>query len=274
MISARIIADSTCNGSRITTFVLKYPRFIHSEIMTHRVFSRNSASSRAIPTKKLRSMVLRNPAFPIFWGKTQKGMQANNELSGWRKFFSKKLWFLARYPACFIHWLLERLNLHKQITNRLLEPWFWMEIVLTGTEFKNFFNLRNHADAQPEFKYLASIMQTEYTKNIPEELQPNEWHLPFVNGDEKHYLSILDQLKVSAARCARVSYYLFDKQKKSTLYDDITLCDKLFGSNPRHCSPAEHPAQAIGAPVRSANFVGWTQYRKTFKDEAGGDYAI
>ena len=78
----KVIADSISeSGKRITTFQLKYPRFIHSEVMTHRVFSRNASSSRAIPVKKMIEQVRNNPAMPIHWGANQSGMQAKNELN-------------------------------------------------------------------------------------------------------------------------------------------------------------------------------------------------
>jgi thymidylate synthase ThyX len=85
MISAKIIADSISEseyGDRITTFELEYPRFIHGELMTHRLFSRNAASSRAIPINKMMDQVLTAPAMPVEWGLNKSGMQAEEMLKG------------------------------------------------------------------------------------------------------------------------------------------------------------------------------------------------
>ena len=135
-IAARVICDSISPaGKRITTFVLTYPRFVHAEFMTHRVFSRNAASSRAIPAKKIRLSVTTDPAIPIYWGKNQPGMSADEELAGWRLRLVKFLLFtVAMRFMLAINWCVEKLGLHKQIANRYLEPWFNITVVCTSTE--------------------------------------------------------------------------------------------------------------------------------------------
>jgi hypothetical protein len=163
MITAKIICDSI-NPLRIrlTTFELTYPRFIHSELMTHRMLSKNSASSRAIPIKKMIKAVIDNPAVPERWGANQSGMQANNELTEFKKKICKFIWLQSRWFAVGIVWLLDKIGLHKQISNRLLEPWSHITVVCSGTYFNNFFSLRAHPMAQPEFQVLAYKMLKEY----------------------------------------------------------------------------------------------------------------
>ena len=166
-ISARVVADSISpSGKRITTFVLTYPRFIHAEFMTHRVFSRNAASSRAIPARKIRASVRREPALPVYWGANQAGMQAEAELKGLKLFFVKLLWLKAMYLMLLFNWLFEKLGLHKQIANRALEPWFNITVVCTSTEWSNFYHLRNHPKAQPEIKALAEAMLEADRKSV------------------------------------------------------------------------------------------------------------
>lgn len=308
-IKAEIIADSlNISGNRLTTYVLEYPRFIHSEICTHRVFSKNAASSRAIPIEKMIQQVIDNPAMPVWWGKNQSGMQAKEELDNLEKKcrsldehqlstltqrkrdltdeeYAKTLWLSARDEAIKYVKRFNELGLHKQIANRILEPWFNIRIILSGTEFENFFALRAHEDAQPEFQALARLMLEEYNKSTPKLLQAGEWHIPF--GDiidleklvkvyaKKESESLLRQekvdsiedlkIKIAIARCARISYHNYEG--KDDYEADIKLCDRLFGSIPRHLSPTEHVAQAMDSSEFSGNFKGFKQYRKFFKDE-------
>ena len=310
-ITVKIIQDSiNVVGNRLTTFVLEYPRFIHSELLTHRVFSKNSASSRAIPIEKMIKMIQDNPAMPEFWGKNQSGMQASEELDDIEKKhissnhelevlkykytdkeLAKILWLSGRDCMIKLVETLQELGLHKQISNRLLEPWFHIRIILSGTEFENFFALRAHKDAQPELQKLAYLMLEEYNKSEPQILQPGEYHIPFgdkldndkVNKivankykeDTKNNLinsyGWIDKLinetkiKIAIARCARVSYYNFDG--KDDYEADIKLCDRLFSNNPKHLSPTEHVAQALDNPERIGNFTGWKQYRYFFLDQ-------
>lgn len=261
-INAKIIRDSISpSGKRITTWVLEYPRFIHAEFMTHRVFSRNAASSRAIPIDKFIETVKNEPASPVFWGKNQSGMQAAVELDDDAKSEAQKVWLDARDKMIESVRALQAIGAHKQISNRLLEPWFNIKVVATATEYKNFFELRAHKDAQPEFKELAFIMKELYDKNDPDLLLDGQWHIPF--GDNMpESTSIEERLKIATARCARVSYYNFEGEidpKK-----DYALYDKLF-STPFHASPFEHCAQYDSRYendiYHTRNFVGFVQYR-------------
>lgn len=267
MIAARVICDSISqDGRRLTTFVLTYPRFIHAEFMTHRAFSRNAASSRAIPSKKIRAAVRKDMAGPVFWGANQAGMQADEELTGARLALAKALWKLGSLLMLGLSWCLEKVGLHKQIANRVLEPWFNITVVCTATDFGNFYHLRNHPKAQPEFKALAEIMLDAHNQSIPRMLQPGQWHLPFVEETEADELGIEKAIQVSVARCARVSY-LNHEGRRSTYDEDVKLFERLVGNDPKHASPAEHQATPIHPNERSGNFLGWGQFRKVLDNE-------
>lgn len=264
-IQAKIIADSINeSGNRVTTFVLKYPRFVHSELMTHREFSRNAASSRAIPVKKTISRVWNDPAEPIFWGANQAGMSAAKELSGIRLALSKLMWRTSMKLMCISARIMARLGLHKQITNRIIEPWFPYESIVTATEYGNFFNLRLALDAQPEIRALAQSMWVQLGYSEPVKLAPGEWHMPFISKEELAQFGVNVCLQFSVARCARVSYLNHDGTNPD-LMKDIRLYGDLLTS--KHMSPFEHQARALSLPTRIGNFVGWEQLRKTIIGE-------
>ena len=273
MIEAKIVADSvSAAGKRITTFVLTYPRFILAELNTHRAFSRNSASSRAIPARKIRASVRDNPGLPVFWGSNRPGMQAGEELRGIRKWMAVVVWSLSMYLMLFMNWVLEKVGLHKQISNRILEPFFTMTTVVTATEWDNFYALRNHPDAQPEIRDLAVAMLTAHNASRPQKVFVGEWHLPFVSLVEEFNLGTENAIKVSVARCARVSY-MNHENKRSSLEEDLKMYERLIGRTLKHSSPAEHQATPAGHPrFQSGNLVGWTQYRKTLENETVSNY--
>jgi thymidylate synthase ThyX len=246
------------------------------------MFSRNASSSRAIPVQKMIDAVMTNPAMPVFWGKNQSGMQAYEELDdvtqnqfrhvyedGIRKMINlttKKAaefdWLEARDNAVNSVKKLVELGLHKQLANRLLEPWMHITVLMSTTEMENFFSLRAHPDAQPEFQKLAYLMLDLYQQNVPTPIDEGGWHIPF--GDKMPEDSDLsEQLKIASARCARLSYLSFDGETSPS--KDFEVHDKLSGSG--HWSPFEHCAKALGESVRSGNFIGWEQYRKTFPRE-------
>jgi thymidylate synthase ThyX len=266
MIQAKIIADSIGpNKIRLTTWVLTYPRFFHSEVMTHRMFSRNASSSRAIPVKKQIQMVLDNPAIPLAFTKNQKGMQGGEVLSGEMHDKAKEAWLQARDAAAKYATILSDLEVHKQYANRILEPFAHISMVCTATEWSNFYALRCHRDAQPEIHELADIMYDTYHSTTPTELKAGDWHLPFITEKDQNN-TIEDKIKMSVARSARVSY-MNHEGKNPTLDEDLTLYNRLLGSNPKHCSPAEHPAMATEKTDMYGNFRGWVQYRKTLTNE-------
>jgi thymidylate synthase ThyX len=291
MIKAQIVADSLApSGVRLTTFVLTYPRFIHAEFMTHRVFSRNASSSRAIPVKKQIQEVIDNPVIPLAFTKNQKGMQGGEALDGEAHAKAVTAWLEGRDRAVEVANKLADLEVHKQYANRVLEPWAHITVVVTGTDWNNFFALRCHSAAQPEIHALADLMYGQYYLNKPAQLSEGDLHLPFINEEDveeawdlvrltddtnKRWLAYTDPskavtellIKRSVARCARVSYKNHDGTN-TTFEQDEQLYDRLLGSKPIHASPAEHQAMAVGDPsVRSGNLRGWVQYRKTLKDE-------
>lgn len=285
-IVARIIAHSaSCTSPQeLLTYELEYPRFIHSELMTHRLFSRNAASSRAIPVKAMLEQVRNNPAMPIHWGANQPGMQAAREhdapvkikdLVEWDNpadaelfeiedtFVSREqAWDEAASAAALFAFNLSEAGYHKQIVNRLLEPFQIMKTVVTATEFDNFFYLRCHADAQPEIKQLAECMHKAFQQSEPEVLHPGEWHVPYVNTSrdaagkryywnfisdtEKVEVTLEQALKISASCCAQVSY----RKSDDSLEKALMVYDRLVESKPVHASPFEHqgtPMDYVGA---------------------------
>lgn len=273
-ISAKIITDSIGpNKARITTFVLKYPRFIHQELLTHRQFSRNASSSRAIPFNKQIKMIKEDMAMPVRWGLNQRGMQAYTDSSNFKAKLGKLVWKIAGYSSIAFASILNKLGFHKQIVNRIIEPFSHISVVVTSTDFNNFFALRYHHAAQPEIFELAKEMFKAYWNSTPRKLEEGEWHLPFISftdqwvADQEGRHTTEDLIKRSVARCARVSYNNHDGTN-STLEQDIKLYDRLVGGDIKHSSPAEHQAQASNNPnLISGNFRGFKQYRKTLINE-------
>lgn len=279
MIKADIVADSIGpSGVRLTTFVLTYPRYIHSEFNTHRAFSRNASSSRAIPVRKSIQMIRENPAIPLAFTKNQKGMQGGEALDHDAHEKAVLAWLEGRDRAIEIAEKLADLEVHKQYANRVLEPFAHITVVATATDWNNFFALRCHEAAQPEIHELADKMYGLYRTSTPKIIADGHWHLPFVSEEEyssagEEYGGAIDSdgipipIKRSVARCARVSYLNHDGTK-STVAQDLELYKRLLSSAPLHASPAEHQAMACGDPsIRSGNFRGWIQYRKTLRNE-------
>lgn len=281
-ITAKIIADSiSAHGKRITSFQLRYPKFIHSEFMTHRVFSRNASSSRAIPFERLVEDVERDPVLPSYWGANQPGMQARAEIDPLLHGTTAHMWLLARDAAISQARNLHALGVHKQIVNRLIEPFSHINVIVTATEWSNFFALRCHPDAQPEIRILAEAIRAARDSNIPQALSPDEWHTPYVDKSDWTSPGMRWELAVrlSVARCARVSY-LTHAGKKPDMARDIALYNQLVSAVPLHASPAEHQAKpdVLQAtldhghvwfqPHLHGNLVGWIQHRKTLPGES------
>jgi hypothetical protein len=261
MIEANIVADSISeDGVRITTLQLRYHRYIHAEFMTHRVFSRSASSSRAIPIKTIIGQVWNDPATPVHWGANRPGMQAKEQLTGWRLFLAKSIWLTASKFACVFAYLFYYVGLHKQIGNRILEPWQFINVIVTSTEWDNFFELRIHPDAQPEIEVLARTIYRCVHCNTPKLLESGDWHLPYIDDVERALYDVDTLLAASTARCARVSYSNHDGSNPS-IEKDVALHDKLVASRPIHASPAEHQATPAGGEFFFKNFRGWVQYR-------------
>lgn len=333
---ATVIAHSAspyADVKPLYTMRLRYPKIIHAEKLTHRIMnispeqvetitipdgfmydrdlSRNASSSRAIPVPRLIESIQRDPAEPLFWGKNQTGMQAAEELTGAALAMAKDIW-RANRATCLQDALdLHRLGAHKQLVNRLVENHGYVNVVVTATNWSNFFALRRHPYAQPEIKHLADLMWEAQQASTPTVLGMGGWHLPFVDEDEefeavhayswaRHKAGEFSEgavdgysdrvmLKLSVARCARVSY-LTTEGAKPTLEADLALYDRLVGSLPLHASPAEHQAcpdwrvetrRKVGggrplvypdfgpweSPELHGNLYGYVQYRKTLPNE-------
>ena len=298
-VAARILADSIGpNEARITTFEIVVPRIILAEFNTHRLFSRNSASSRAIPVQTMIEKVRNDPFIPFYWGKNQKGMQADQELTEQEKTAAASEWLLARDQALDRSNALREIGVHKQITNRLLEPFLWHTIIFTATEMSNYIALRTDRMAAPEIRSGSELIMDLYEDSKPMELQDGEWHLPLVMhidmklgvdgkrwaiGDTSVDTNEVDWLhwaRISAARCARISYLTHDGRRD--LEEDTKKCADLISNG--HMSPLEHPAMALTASqwramanamavewverrVPVGNFWGWQQFRKTLTNE-------
>jgi len=270
---AEVIADSINEtGDRLTTFVLTYHRYIHSEVMTYRNLSRSSASSRAIPVEKMIKLVESQKVYPLHWGENQRGMVAENEVTPEKIESARIVWEYACMDAVKHAHTLAKLGIHKQVVNRLLEPFSTITVICTGTSWGNLFEQRCHPDAQPEFKALADLMKAEYESSHPTLLEAGQWHLPlcdienrgdwyrqYLNSGYKTEGDILNQIKVCVGRCARVSYLNHDGDR--SLSDDIKLHDRLLTAKPAHLSPFEHVAIALPNSEKRANFTGFEAYR-------------
>lgn len=303
-ITAKVIEDSiSSSAKRLVTMQLTYPRFIHAEFMTHRVFSRNASSSRAIPVAKMLEQVRNNPAMPVHWGANQPGMQARSEhdamvsVGDFVRFDNpadaelyeleitditvQDAWRQAASQAADIAEAMANAGYHKQVANRILEPFQLMHVIVTASEWDNFFELRNHPDAQPEIRALAIAMQeamneskevTHY-RNSGDIQSSVNWHLPYVTTEErlKHPFNPRHLAKLSAARCARVSFLNHDGTTPVE-EKDIALYDMLVGSRPLHASPVEHQAFPDDLEMSGhlwGNFKGWVQHRKLVENEIG-----
>lgn len=291
-ITAKIIEDST-NGAkengRLTTFELEMPRFILAQFNTHRVNSRNAASSRAIPLKRRIESIMSDPVMPVRWGKNEPGMVATEEVDPDQKFAygdtglelsAKEAWLYARDRAVEAALHLDKIGVHKELVNRLVETFSYVRVVASATNFANFFQLRRHPHAQPEIIELADVMWDAYKESTPKLLKADEWHLPYVTEEERKNLSLSITSRMSVARCARVSYLTHDGATPD-IDADLKLYERLVGSVPLHASPAEHQATAgvlddYGdwvSPGLSGNFgPGWIQYRKLLPNEYIEEY--
>lgn len=278
MIEAKVIEDSvSLTGKRITTLQLKFHRFILPEFNTHRVFSRNFSSSRAIPTAKLLEQVRTDPAMPVFWGKNQAGMQAEEELDPLTKRSAKASWIEAAKAAASHAAIMAQMGMHKQLVNRVIEPFMWVTGIVTSTEWENWDSLRRHGDAQPEIHELACRIHEARGASTPKILEAGQWHLPYVSNEEKNTVVPSLLRKISAARCCRVSYLKHDGTSPS-IDDDLALFERLAGSVPLHASPLEHQAtpdiivydyidRLYANRSLHGNLHGWIQYRKMWEQE-------
>ena len=305
-ITAKIVCDSISqDGVRITTLEIEYPRFIHGEFMTHRSLSKNSSSSRAIPIQKMLDQIEDNMAIPIYWGKNKSGMQAVEEVDDLSKKKAETMW-----KGCFwkakdtASWMSDD-GLHKQVPNRLTEPFQMMKVVVTGTDWDNFFNLRIHPDAQPEICMLAYKIYKAMEESYPVKLKAGDWHLPYVGfeywGDDpkysitkvsedddqsygmkyEEYLSLEDAIKISASCCAQVSYRNTDMslEKADKIFNMLIKSDVLHASCFEHLATPIRSQEGLingwdfgithqnkSGQLFSGNLRGWISYRQQLQD--------
>lgn len=266
------------------TFELTYPQYIHSEFMTHHVFSRNASSSRAIPVRRVIEQVRENPVMPPKVFMNQKGMVGETEADEVTATAFHVLWKEAADNACKTAEMMERLGIHEQHVNRILEPFQFIKVIITATEWYNFFDLRLAPDAQPEIRQLARAIYDEMDRyrykevgvlevSIPRKDRPDIFvrmgadkvhtivSLPYITDEDikeigkENYRQLM---KISAARCARVSYNNHDGSKPD-LEKDMKLYDHLYDG--RHMSPMEHACIQDPDYRKYANLNGWKSLR-------------
>lgn len=290
MYKVEILADSISPfGQRITTMKVTFPRIILAEFNTHRMFSRNSASSRAIPFEKMVKMVEENPFIPIAFQEDHKGMQGSTYLSGADATYARACWMTAKIKAVNAAKVLNKAGVTKQLCNRLLEPFMWHTVIVTSTDWNNFFNLRcpvydikgvdifspttigktfeemldkDLSSAEIHIQKLAHMMFDEYNASTPNFLYDGQWHIPF--GDNiKGNFNKDEKLKIASARCARISYETLGDSPKIDHNADLRLADSLLSS--RHASPFEHVARVRKG--RYGNLNGFESYRTILESE-------
>jgi hypothetical protein len=326
MFEAKIILDSVCKGQRLTTMQLTHPRIVHAEFNTHCMFARNASSSRAIPFKKAVQFVMDDPFIPEHWGINQSGMQAFAELEGEDRDKAIALWLEARDHSVRIAREMAMngkcetckgtgmvsedlcsftcddcegagvgLNIHKQIVNRLIEPWSWITVCVTGDAgaWSNYFALRCHPDAQPDIQKQAFMAQKAYYESVPNALEPGQWHTPYVRPEEPSQIAewCLEQnpsmcvnfkdltktpfianriVEIATGRCARTSY--LTQEGTRDFGEDVKLHDRLRFHTPLHASPFEHVCQAMGDGEKYAKYIGWKSYRHFLPKEYVTDF--
>lgn len=280
------------HGIELTTVVATYPRFIHAELMTHRMFSRNAASSRAIPVAKQIKKVRENPVVPFEFGRNKPGMVASDKPLTERELIAAEAeWREAAKQAANRAEALADVNVHKQVVNRILEPFLPITTIITSTDWNNMFHQRIDKAAQPEFYRLALLIRRAIRNTEAELLKDNNWHLPFIDkndydearsiviqgkdkytkeidSEEKRTLEVIK--RASAMRCARVSYENHDGGKATLLEDYLKFHQRLMiklKENKVHWSPLEHQAMTSYFNSYSGNFRGWVQFRKMFPNE-------
>lgn len=244
--SAKIIKHSQFGSTELVTMEIELHRFILPEFNTHRVFSRNFQSSRAVPIDKMIEQVRDDPALPVYYGLNQAGMVAEKEMNDAQTYKFQQLWVGQARQAAETAIKMRDMGAHKQLVNRMLEPWMWTKGVVTATRggFESFFKLRSHKDAQPEIKALSDAMYEALEDSNPQVLELGEWHLPYVDSKR----GTVENIKVSTSCCAQVSYRKLDDtlEKAEKIYDMLNLHSK---TEPPHFSPTEHVAVAFDSEV-------------------------
>jgi hypothetical protein len=261
--TAEVICDSINSaGVRITTFVLEYPLYIHNQLLTHRMFSRSSSSSRAIPVIRLIDEIERDPAIPEVFRMNQKGMSPSeplNEKDNARAINIVKEHMNNAFQTAIA---LSELGVHKQWANRYLAPFSHIRTVVTATDWLNFYDLRDSEHAQDEIALLAVAMKAAHKESVP---SAGESHIPFILKEEMS-LPRHARCMISAARCARASYRLHGTEITSSITNDVGLYKSLVLDG--HMGPLEHQAFTSNDKEYYANFSGWIQLRSIYNELA------
>ena len=279
---AKVIADSISpDGERLTTLQVCFPRFILAEFNTHRVVSRNFRSSRAVPVEKLIAEVRESPFLPSQFTRNRAGMQGGEALGGVELHRAEQAWREAAEIAAYYAELLADAGVHKQYANRGLEPYLYVHGVISATEWDNFFALRCHKDAQPEFQELACLIREALENSDPVERghmtilrdHHSDWHLPYVTDGERAEYRLEWLKEASAARCAWVSYRPHDEGDGTNL-EKIARTVKKLVSTPMHASPFEHVATPFSTllpgHLTDSNFNNWIQWRHVLEAQRHG----
>lgn len=270
----KILDSVNESGDRLTCFKLRYPKMVHGDFMTHRVFSRNASSSRAIPTAKLSLSIADDLYVPQF-RVNRPGMQPGDYLLPGLQAGAERIWReTAEHCLNSAQLLANDFKVHKQWTNRMLEWFGYITVVVSSTSWNNFIGLREELDAdmwpmaQDEIYWQATGVRDLLNNSEPTLLREGEWHTPFILPTEK-FDPIEQLLKLSGARCASTSYETVDG-KLMTYERALVVFDKLVTANRMHASPLEHQARAdprMAQPYNHGNFHGWIQHRKLIPGE-------
>lgn len=266
MYAANVLADSVGpHRVRLTTLEVTFPRLYLDEFNTHRRFSRNSESLRAIPPEIQIQRVMESPYIPEFRERV-KGMGGGAPLKGMARTRVTSEWLAARDDA--VSHARNLLNVAKDDANRVLTPFVWHTAIVSSTEWDNFLNLRCHEAAALPMQRIGKLMQEAMWASEPARLEYGDWHLPLVADMELDLANLrnIDGAKVSAGRCARSSYS--NHLKPETPNESIVRWDGL--AEAAHWSPSEHPALCVptDADLDFGNYdAGWHQLRKHYDGE-------
>lgn len=259
-----VLASQNVNtGTVLWTFKLKMPKSYLAQLNTHRLFSRNASSSRAVPVSTMINNIKSDTVLPMEWVKNKKGMSGNSLISKGYQNIATDRWLSSLENQLGIVKQLDTLGVHKQYANRLLEPYINAEVLVSATQWANFIALRTDHATQPELQSITNQIKAIQSGSRPKVLTVGEWHLPFITNIEE-YLPLDVKQKISVARCARVSYYLKDTCELSDTDKDITLFNRLKESG--HWSPFEHIATPYRDKVMCGNYLSWVQLRHSFDD--------
>lgn len=271
-----LASESATTGIRLTTMAITMPKSLVAELNTHRAFSRNSASSRAMPILKVIEQVAHTPYTPPRFGKHNTGMQPAGYFDEDEAFDLEWRWVdsarraaesavTLAFSAYDAQKIIQRLDrgeslvglevtplVAKEVVNRLLEPFMTTRVIVSSTEWENFLTLRDHPDAQIDMQMIARAVRRVLDDAEYEILQEGEWHLPFLDDCDKA-LPLEEQVLLSASACAKVSYL------RDGVPMGIDSATRLWGAG--HLSPFEHTARVQSVAPTLGNFRGWEQAR-------------